>query len=63
MTLADYEAKIDALCSELARPAAFSNQIMRENLLQLFKMLRTGNEDAVRAIVINVAVLSHYCSA
>lgn len=59
-TLADYETKINALCSELGKTCGFFQSNHEGELVTVIQNAgRAGTEDAARAIVINAAAYTH----
>ena len=59
-TLADYEAKIDALCSKLGKTCrCFQSNHEGELVTVIQNAVRAGTADAARAIVINAAAYTH----
>ena len=59
-TLADYEVKIDALCSELGKTCrCFQSNHEGELVTVIQNATRAGTKDAARAIVINAAAYTH----
>ena len=59
-TLADYEAKIVALCSELGKTCrCFQSNHEGELVTVIQNAVRAGTEGAARAIVINAAAYTH----
>ena len=59
-TLADYEAKINFLCSELGKTCrCFQSNHEGELVTVIQNAVRAGTEDAARAIVINAAAYTH----
>jgi len=59
-TLADYEAKINVLCSELGKSChCFQSNHEGELVTTIQNAIRTDTEDYARAIVINAAAYTH----
>ena len=59
-TLADYEVKIDALCSELGKTCrCFQSNHEGELVTVIQNAVRADTEHAARAIVINAAAYTH----
>ena len=59
-TLADYEAKIDALCTELGKSClCLQSNHEGELVTAIQNAARTGTADAAKAIVINAAAYTH----
>ena len=59
-TLSDYEAKIDALCSELGKSyRCFQSNHEGELVTVIQNAVRADTEHAARAIVINAAAYTH----
>lgn len=59
-TLADYEAKIAALCKEIGKSCRyFQSNHEGELVIAIQNAARTGTVDAARAIVINAAAYTH----
>ena len=59
-TLADYEAKIAALCKEIGKSCRFFQSNHEGELVTAIQnAARTGTLDAARAIVINAAAYTH----
>ena len=59
-TLADYEAKIDALCSKLGRTCrCFQSNHEGELVTVIQNAVRADTEHTARAIVINAAAYTH----
>ena len=59
-TLADYEAKIAALCKEIGKSCRFFQSNHEGELVTAIQnAARTGTVDASRAIVINAAAYTH----
>ena len=59
-TLADYEVKIGALCSELGKTCrCFQSNHEGELVTVIQNAVRAGTKDAARAIVINAAAYTH----
>ncbi len=58
--LADYEAKIDALCAELDKSCrCFQSNYEGEMVTAIQNAARTDTADAARSIVINAAAYTH----